>query len=175
MAQDPLGIFAKPSNKFVFVGRIVFYDPFIHRYTATDDFILRTSDPKIPYVRIVFRPIWGFDAPSSPSDELIDRKAFNGNRVLWRFHVHFPANSGEEAGCRTNVWQLEERKDGTIVNSKISRFVSVPGASSSDTPAFESLPCYVLERRGWSLYYSAPDGAKSKNAATNPKRPHGEK
>jgi hypothetical protein len=166
-AQNPLEIFAKPSNDFVFVGQIVLYDPFIHRNTATDDFILHTNDPKIPYVRITYRPMWGFDAPAASPDDILERKAFNGDHILWSFLVHSPANSEEAAGCRSQVWQLETRKDGRIVNSKVSRFVVVPGAIPGDIPALESLPCYVLKRKGWSIQDSEVTATKAKNAGAN--------
>lgn len=165
MAQDPLEIFAKPTNNFVFVGQIVLYDPLIHRLTATDDFILRTNAPKTPYVRITYKPMWGFDAPQASLDEILDRRAFNGDHTLWSLQVHFPVNPEEAGGCKSQVWQVEARKDGTIVNSRISRFVPVPGARLNDIPALESLPCYVLKPKGWSIHDSGGTATNNSRGA----------
>jgi hypothetical protein len=167
-AQAPLEIFAEPPNNFVFTGQIVLYDPFIHRYSAADDFILRTNDPKSPYVRINYRPMWGFDAPAATIDEILDRKAFSGDGSLWSFQIFRPAKNSEESfGCNSTVWQLEERKDGTIGQSHLSRFISVPGAAAKDIPPIETLPCYVLRYKSWTRLTPAEPALKDKAPTAN--------
>jgi hypothetical protein len=150
-AQDISAIFAKPSNSFTFVGQIVLYDPFIHGASAADDFIVRTNDPKMPFVRITYMPMWGFDAPPAKPDEILDRKAFIGDGSLWSFDVFRPAkNSEESGGCISSQWQHEKRKDGTIGPSHVSRFILVTGTNANDIPSIETMPCYVLRLKSWS-------------------------
>ncbi len=172
-AQNPLAIFAKPSGNSTIVGQIVLYDPYIHESTATDDFILRTNDTRIPYVRITYRPMWGFDAPPASPDEILDRKAFNGDGSFWSFQLFIPANNSEESGgCNSSVWQFEERKNGTIGPSHISRFIPVPGTNIKDIPPIATMPCYVLRHKGWSLLIPPEPAPKDKAPDANPGQLH---
>jgi hypothetical protein len=127
-------------------GRIVLYDWFSHEQTSNDEFVVKTTDPKLPYVRLIYRAYWGFDAPSSSAKDVLDRWAFIGHGALWAFSAQSPETSGEKGACVFSVTGFKyEDETG---NGEVPRFIPTPGADVAGIPPITTLPCFILKRGG---------------------------
>src|SRR5579884_4543435 len=73
------------SSETALRGRIVLYDWASHETTSGDDFIVKTMDSPTPYARVIYKPLWGFDAPPASSKAVLDRWAFVGRGTAWNF------------------------------------------------------------------------------------------
>ncbi len=91
------------GESFVIRGRIVVYDWYLHEQTAWEDFVVKLQDPGADlnqlYIRAIYRPIWGFDAPSPSPRDVLNRRAFVGRGPKWKIRVHPPKGSEERAAC----------------------------------------------------------------------------
>jgi hypothetical protein len=124
----------------------VLYDWFSHEQTSNDEFVIKTSDPGTPYVRLIYRAYWGFDAPTPSSKDVLDRWAFIGRGVMWTFSVHSPETSGEKMACAFSVAGFKyEDETGS---GEVPRFILTPGADASGVPSISTLPCFILKRGG---------------------------
>lgn len=146
-AQDarlPVGV---SSNPMVFRGRIVLYDWFSHEFSASEDFVVKTFDPRTPYIRIMYRPQWGFDAPAEGSKkDLLNRWAFIAHGALWEFSVLQIKTDNQTNWCRLHT--LTYKYEDETGRGEIPRFLSAPGASAKGIPPVKSLPCFVLRPGG---------------------------
>lgn len=139
-------ILPKALNVSVLRGRITLYDWLQHETTSTDDFVVKTLAPSVRYVRVIYKPEWGFDAPSSSGSTRLDRLAFVGRGPVWDFDVHAPETPEQVAACSAPITDHRYKaKSGT---ESIPRFVSAPGAVTHGVPSINSLPCFILARNG---------------------------
>jgi len=139
---------APPENKpgTEFQGRIVLFDWFSHEFSTSEDIVVKTNDPHVPYARIVYRAVWGFDAPAGTANDRLDRWAFIGHGAIWSFTVHAPRDDGWEAVCRplSEGYPYEDETGrGTV-----PRYVPTPGSDTSSVPPLKTLPCFLMERGG---------------------------
>ena len=136
-----------PKTDCTLKGRIVLYDWHAREFTAGDDFIVKTSDAKTPYVRIVYKPFWGFDAPPVKPEDKLNKQAFIGIGD-WGFAVHVPISSEEKGGCSSvKMTHNVVDDDGKLVQ-ELPRYMPTPGAASEKAPSIEALPCLILKRDG---------------------------
>lgn len=127
-------------------GRIVLYDWFEHETTSGDDIVVKTTAPHSRYVRIIYKPLWGFDAPSNPRIKRLDRLAFVGRGPILDFKVHAPETREQISACSSPLTDhVYKGKTGT---EPIPRFVPTPGASKHGIPPVSSLPCFILNENG---------------------------
>ena len=146
-AQDaglPIGV---DSNPVTVRGRIVLYDWFSHDFSADEDFVVKTLDPKLPYIRVMYRPQWGFDAPTDGSKKVVlDRWAFIAHGAMWEFSV-LPMKTDKQTNwCRLKT--LAYKYDDETGKGEIPRFLPTPGASNLHVPPVQGLPCFVLRPGG---------------------------
>jgi hypothetical protein len=130
-------------------GRIVLYDWLAHETTNGDDFVVKTDIPKEPYVRVIYKPFWGFDAPAAEPKDKLARIAFIGRGARWNFAMHEPQSLEEKTGCSmviVNHQYEDERGSG-----EIPRFIPTPGSDVEKLPSPQSLPCYILKHNGLTL------------------------
>ncbi len=145
-AQQPLpDLF--PKNERVLHGRIVLYDWHAHEFTAGDDFIIKTNDAKAPYVRIVYKAFWGFDAPPAKPEDRLDKRAFIGVGD-WSFTVRVPMSSEEKGGCSSGRMTHSVVDEDEKVVQELPRYMPTPGAAKESAPALEVLPCFIVKRDG---------------------------
>jgi hypothetical protein len=127
-------------------ARIVLYNWIDHEKTMYDDFVVKTSDAKMPFARIIYRPAWGFDAPTPTVQDRLDRSAFVAHGSLWSFSFHAANSIPEKAACARSVTSFRYRDD--TGEGDISLFVAAPGASGSDQPDPTKVPCFILNLGG---------------------------
>jgi hypothetical protein len=127
-------------------GRIVLYHWVAHELTMADRFVVKTEDKKHPYVRVIYMPFWGFDAPTATERDRLDRQAFVAHGSMWTFFVHSPDDGQQEIDCQ-DVDTTERYRDETG-EGEIPLFVPTPGTDISEIPAIATLPCYILKRGG---------------------------
>ena len=108
---------------------------------------MRTSDAKAPYVRIAYKPFWGFDAPAAKPEDKLDKRAFIGTGD-WNFTVHPAMISEEEAGCSLGKMTHNVVDEHQKVIQELPRYMPTPGAASEKAPFIETLPCFILKRGG---------------------------
>ena len=146
-AQDaslPVGV---NSNPVVFRGRIVLYDWFSHEFSASEDFVVKTFEPGTPYIRVMYRPQWDFDAPAKESKkDVLNRWAFIAHGALWNFSVLQIKTNSQTNWCRIDT--LNYNYQDETGRGQIPRFLPIPGASAKGIPPVKSLPCFVLRPGG---------------------------
>jgi hypothetical protein len=124
----------------------VLYDWFSHEQTSNDEIVVKTTDPRTPLVRLIYKAYWGFDAPSPSPKDLLNRWAFVGHGAMWTFLVHAPETSGEKSACIFSVTGFKyEDETGT---GEVPRFIATPGTDATGIPPIANLPCFILERGG---------------------------
>jgi hypothetical protein len=144
-AQQPLSDISKNDGETL-RGRIVLYDWAAHETTSGDDFVVKTTDSNMPYARVIYKPLWGFDAsPAQPKDRL-DRLAFVGRGASWSFDVRQPHSVEEKAGCSSQI--VNHKYEDESGSGEIPRFIPTPGAATEKVPSLQSLPCFILKREG---------------------------
>jgi hypothetical protein len=136
-----------PKHQQVLQGHIVLYDWYAHEFTFGDAFIVKTTNSKVPYVRIVYQPYWGFDAPAAKPEDKLDKHAFVGVGN-WSFTVHAPIGSEEKAGCSSGRMTYPVVDEDEKVVQELPRYMPTPGAVKESAPALEALPCLILKRDG---------------------------
>jgi len=153
-AQDTVLSQFKTSAETELRGRIILYDWFSHEHTSDDAFVVKTTDTKLPYVRVLYRVYWGFDAPAAKETDVLDRWAFIGRGTMWSFFIHNPQEIEEKQACafHINAYKYEDETG----SGEIPRFIPTPGAGTAGIPPIESLPCFIL-RRGGLTRVDAPD------------------
>ena len=148
IAQDPSGKAGSEDGLRVnseIEGRIVAYDWVLHETTSGDDFVVKAkkaSQGAPRYIRVVYKPYWGFDSPPSEPTSRLDRWAFVGRGQVWKLQFRAPITVEEHAACGaavTNHKYHDEEGDG-----EIPRFVSTPGADGERFPPVSALQCFVL-------------------------------
>jgi hypothetical protein len=142
-AQQPLSdLFPKTDQ--ILHGHIILYDWHARDFTAGDDFIVKTTDAKMHYVRIMYKPFWGFDAPQAKPEDKLDQRAFIGT-AGWSFTVHSPMSVEEQGGCSSAAHYYEEDDVGT---RELPTYMPTPGAVKESAPSVNALPCLILTRDG---------------------------
>lgn len=146
-AQDsglPIGEDPKPT---VFRGRIVLYDWFSHEFSASEDFVVKTFDSNTPYIRVMYRPQWAFDAPAEQStNNVLNRWAFIAHGALWDFSVVQIKTDSQTNWCRLHT--LTYKYEDESGRGEIPRFVPAPGANLAGIPPVKDLPCFILKPGG---------------------------
>jgi hypothetical protein len=144
--QDPVSNPLKTGTDAQLRGRIVLYDWFSHDHTSSDEFVVRTPDPGQPYVRVIYKVYWGFDAPAATAKDMLDRWAFIGHGSMWIFSVHAPQSTEEKSACASP--SLAHRYQDETGNGEIPQFIATPGADAVGVPSIKDLPCFILKRDG---------------------------
>lgn len=130
-------------------GRIVLYDWVSHETTANDDFVIKIPDARDgnpTYARVIYRPLWGFDAPPAAAKEVLDRWAFVGRGASWEFTVYAPQTSQEVAACSAPI--VNHKYEDENGHGELPRFIPTPGAEEANIPSVASIPCFILNRGG---------------------------
>jgi hypothetical protein len=138
-----------PNDMIVLQGRIVLYDWASHEGSPNDDFVVKTlatRDRAPGFVRVIYKPFWGFDAPAAKNQDILNRFAFVGRGPGWKFIVRAPANNEERGACTAPI--PNHKYDDESGSGEIPRFISTPGADIEKLPAIAALPCFVLRRGG---------------------------
>jgi hypothetical protein len=141
-----------PKSDFELQGRIVLYDWDLHESTLSDDFVFMISDNPsydFAYVRVIYRPFWGFDAPKATDRDGLDRMAFIGRGPRWRLSLYVPQNDEERSAC--NTVGLNPKYQDETGSGEILRYIPTPGATTAETgkiPPLASLPCFILNHKG---------------------------
>ena len=140
----PLDLPSKP----IFEGRIVLYDWAAHETSANEDFVIKTlpQSSTANYVRIVYKPFWGFDAPGAAPKDILNRLAFVGRGAAWRFVVHAPSNDEQKASCTAPIVNHKYEDEGG--SGELPRFIPTPGGSIEGMGPIEKLQCFILEKDG---------------------------
>jgi hypothetical protein len=136
----------KNDGNTVLQGHIVLYDWTAHETTSGDDFVVKTADANTPYVRVIYKPFWGFNAPPAQPKDRLDRLAFVGRGANWSFVVHQPQSVEEKAGCSSRI--VNHKYEDENGSGEIPRFIPTPGAATEQVPSLQSLPCFILKRGG---------------------------
>lgn len=129
-------------------GRIVMYDWVAHEMTNGEDFVVNTEDPGRPYIRVLYRPNWGFDAPASASSSRLDRLAFVGRGAKWTFQLESAHSDEQEAACKAPI--KKHRYEDERGKGELDRYVTTPGGKLLNDAAIGGLPCFVLRLKGMS-------------------------
>jgi hypothetical protein len=136
-----------PKNEQVLHGRTVLYDWYVHEFTLGDDFIVKTADSKMPSVRIVYKPFWGFDAPAAKPEDKLDKRAFIGVGD-WSFTAQVPMSAEEKGGCSSGRMTHPVVDEDEKVVQELPRYMPTPGAANESAPALGTLQCFILKRNG---------------------------
>jgi hypothetical protein len=148
-AQQALSDLFNSENGVNLHGHIILYDWASHETTSGDDFVVKTADPGTPYARVIYKPFWGFDAPSTSHKDVLDRWAFVGRGATWSFVVRAPHSVEEKAACSAFI--VNHRYEDETGIGEIPRFVSTPGANVEKTPSVQTLPCFILKHNGLAI------------------------
>jgi hypothetical protein len=145
-AQNALPANSVESDSQIFHGRIVLYKWSDHEYTFFDDFVVKTGDKITPFVRVIYRPLWGFDAPEPNANDRLDRYAFLAHGALWSFSVRNPGGELEKSACE-NVVTMVHYQDETG-SGDLPVYVPTPGASIPGSFDIRRIPCFILNFGG---------------------------
>jgi hypothetical protein len=149
-ATPPLPLSEVPSGEPI-RGRIVLFNWAVQWLNAGSDFVVRVVEKngERRYVRVIY--VRDNHAPKGYYPPL-DAMAFVGQGPPWTFYVVKPTHA--ELQCRIQPNQTYE--DGNETGT-IPAYIKTPGAERDEIPAMETLPCYLLVRKG----LIPPPGANS--------------
>jgi hypothetical protein len=140
----PLQISDIPSGEPL-GGRIVLFAWWLRWLNAGDDFVVRVveKDGTRRYVRVIY-----VRNPQAPKGDypLLDPRAFVGKGPPWTFYVVMP-QSPIHAELQCRIQPDYAYKDGNETGT-IPAYIRTPGAERDEIPALETLPCYLLVRKG---------------------------
>ena len=140
LPQLPLWQF--PSGHHIIRGRIVLFAWPLQWLNAGGDFVVRAvdKDGSRRYVRVIY--IRNPQAPRGYYPPL-DPMAFVGKGPPWTFYVVKPEYPELECRVQPDYNYQDGNEKGTI-----PAYIKTPGAERDEIPALESLPCYLLVRKG---------------------------
>lgn len=132
----------------VATGRIIMYDWLAHEMTSGEDFVVSTGDPAHPYIRLLYKPYWGFDAPPSSPSLLLNRWAFVGRGAKWTFQIESSPTDEQEKACKAPA--KRHRYEDEQGKGELDRYVATPGGKLFSDAFVAQLPCLILRREGMS-------------------------
>ncbi len=122
----------------------------MHLQWANEDLVVKTADPKMPFVRVVYLPACCFDAPPVPVNDLFPHEALEATGREWEFLVHNPHWDWDKETCKANIAPVKFIDENGKAMKEEPRFKSTPGAEVEKVPPIQTLPCFILKVRGWS-------------------------
>jgi hypothetical protein len=144
LAQEPgppLPTFEAPSGELL-QGRIVLFNWMLQWHSGEGDFVVRVVEKngERRYVRVVY-----VRNPHAPKGHYppLDPMAFVGKGAPWTFYLVKPKYPDLQCKIQPDYSCQDGNEKGTI-----PAYTRTPGAERDEIPALETLPCYLLVRKG---------------------------
>jgi hypothetical protein len=128
-------------RSFEVIGLVVRYD--LYNSGVQADIVLKSTDEANQYLRLIYSPHSGFDAPPLRPEEVLPKDMFSDATLLWSFRVHKPGNEDERIACKSDPIGLRQDKKGNL--ETINRYHSLPGRESDVPPQIDKLPCFLVD------------------------------
>jgi len=130
-----------PSGEHI-QGRIVLFAWLLQWSNSSGDFVVRVADKggEHRYVRMVY--FRDFHAPRDVYPPL-NQMAFVGKGAPWTFYISKPRDPESQCRIQSDYTYENGNEKGTI-----PAYIRTPGGEQDDIPPLESLPCYLLQRKG---------------------------
>jgi hypothetical protein len=147
--EHPEELFKPIYQEYKLEGHVILYARSWPGWPPNQEFVLKTSSPKMPLIRIVYLPACCFDSPSVPPEEIFDERQFATPASQWRLTVHTPYWDWDKEACKSIQMTLPFVDENGHVVHEEPRFKHVSGTENEIVPSLETLPCLILKSKGW--------------------------